>query len=67
MHYYYDRHSVWLDFSGNAHDTVVETSPPVVPQKEQLSFALLQLPPPLDIRKGGMQLGVERHPMEGKP
>ena len=25
--YYYDRHSVWPDFPGNAHDTVDETSP----------------------------------------
>ena len=33
---------MWLDFPGNAHDTVVETSPPVIPQKEQLSFALPQ-------------------------
>ena len=34
-YYHYDRHSVWPDFPGNAHDTVDETSPPVVPQNRQ--------------------------------
>ena len=41
-HYYYDRHSVWLDFPGNAHDTMDETSPLSYHRIDQPSNALPQ-------------------------
>ena len=46
-HYYYDRHSVWLNFPGNAHDTVDKISPPIVPQNRQTVICSAATPPRL--------------------